>query len=167
MKWAQQKLAEVYYDKLNDYAQAIVEYQRLLQANPDLNEATEYKLRLARAYFYMANFDQAISEAQEFVATVPNSDKKFDMLMIKADALLAEKKLDEAIELYNQLEKEFADHPEAYQVKLNKSLAYEDKKDWDRAVAELEAIKDKYPHPDVIALKVRSILRRKERKKDL
>ena len=87
--------------------------------------------------------------------------------MLKADALLAEKKLDEAIAQYDEIEKDFADHPEAYQVKLNKSLAFEDKKDWDRAVAELEAIKDKYPHPDVIELKVKSILRRKAKKRDI
>jgi tetratricopeptide (TPR) repeat protein len=166
VRWAQQKLAEIYYEKLNDYPQAVVEYQRLLQANPSRDEAAEYQLKLGRAYFYQANFDQAISEAQEFLANNEKSDKKFDFLMLKADSLLAEKKVDDAIAGYTQIEGEFSKTADLSEVKLNKSLAYEEKKDWDQAIQELESIKSTYPHPDVIELKIESIQRRKARKRD-
>jgi tetratricopeptide (TPR) repeat protein len=166
VRWAQQKLAEIYYEKLNDYAQAVVEYQRLLEANPSGDDASDYKLRLGRSYYFMGNFDQAIAEASEFLASRSGDAKTFDILMLKGDALLAQKKLDEAIATYDSVAKEFADRPEFYQAKLNKSLALEEKKDWDGAIKELQEIRDKYPHPDVIDLKIRSIQRRKAKKRD-
>jgi tetratricopeptide (TPR) repeat protein len=166
VKWAQQKLAELYYEKLSDYTQAVVEYQRLIQANPSREEAAEYKLKLGRSYFYLANFDQAISEAQEFLANNTGVRKKFEFLMLKADSLLAEKKTDDAIEAYKIIEKEFGQSNDLSDVKLNMSLAYEEKKDWDNAVRELEEIKSTYPHPDVLDLKIQSIQRRKARKRD-
>jgi tetratricopeptide (TPR) repeat protein len=167
VKWAQQRLAEIYYEKLSNYPQAIVEYQRLLQANPAKEEAPEYQLRIARSYFYMANFDQAISEANEFISKNPSGKYVYEMHLLKADALLAQKKLDEAIAAYTLIEEMFKDREDVTQVRLNKAIAFEDKKDWDRAIAVLEGIKEKYPHPDVIALKIKSILRRKARKKEL
>jgi tetratricopeptide (TPR) repeat protein len=166
VRWAQQKLAEVFYEKVNNYTQSIIEYQRLLQANPSKEEAAEYRLRLGRSYYYLANFDQAISEANEFLSKNPVDPKDFDMLMLKADSYLAEKKIDEAVSIYNQIENQYSNHEELYRVKLNKSLAYEDKKDWDKAVQELEEIRNAYPHPDVIDLKIKTILKRKARKRE-
>jgi tetratricopeptide (TPR) repeat protein len=164
--WAQQKLAEIYYEKLNDYNQSVVEYQRLLQANPSRAEAADFQLRLGRSYFYLANFDQAIAETQEYLSHNSNPNKEFEFLMLKGDSLLAEKKMDEALETYDQIEKQFGQKRDISEVKLNKSLAYEEKSDWDDAVAELQAIKGTYAHPDVLDLKIESILRRKTRKKD-
>ncbi|MDZ4677288.1 MAG: tetratricopeptide repeat protein [Oligoflexia bacterium] len=166
IKWAQQKLAEVFYEKINNYTQAIIEYQRLLQAAPSKEEAADYRLRLGRSYYYLANFDQAISEVNEFLNNNPQDPKVFEMMMLKADSYLALKKIDDAVAIYDQIEKQFASNEELFRVKLNKSLAYEDKKDWDNAVQELEEIKNTYPHPDVIELKIKSILRRKARKRE-
>jgi tetratricopeptide (TPR) repeat protein len=165
-RWAQQKLAEIYYEKLTDYAQAVVEYERLRQADLSTDEMAEYSLKLGRSYFYLANFEQAISEATEFISKNPNSKAKFQIMLLEADSYLALKNPEKAIEIYSQMETEFPDHQDLYQVKLNKALAFEDKKEWDEAVSELEELKPKYPHPDVIDLKIKSILRRKARKKD-
>lgn len=166
IRWAQKKLAEIFYDKLNNYNQAIVEYQRLLQANPQKDELAEYRVNLGKAYFYIGNFDQAISEADDFISKNPNDPKTFDMLMLKANAFLAQKKIEDALTTYALIEKQFPQSEALNEVKLSKSLAYEDKKDWDRAIQVLEEIKDVYPHPDVIALKIKSIQRRKARKRE-
>jgi tetratricopeptide (TPR) repeat protein len=166
VRWAQQKLAEIFYEKLNDYNQSVVEYQRLLQANPSKEEAADFQLRLAKSYFYLANFDQAIAETQEYLGHGPAPAKEFEFLMLKADSLLAQKRVDEALTTYDQIEKQFGEKRDISEVKLNKSLAFEEKSDWDRAVSELESIKNTYPHPDVLDLKIQSILRRKTRKKE-
>ena len=77
------KISGNFDEKLNDYPQAVVEYQRLLEANPTLEEQAEYKLRLGRAYFYMANFDQAISETQEYISEDMPQTKRFEFLMLQ------------------------------------------------------------------------------------
>jgi tetratricopeptide (TPR) repeat protein len=165
VRWAQQRLAEIYYEKLNNYAQAVVEYERLRESELTPEEAAEYSLKLGRSYFYLANFDQAISEAKEFITKYPQSPAKFQMMLLEADSFLAMKDRVAAIEVYESIEKEFPNHEDLYQVRLNKALAFEDQKEWDSAVEELEQLKDKYPHPDIIDLKIKSILRRKARKK--
>ncbi len=165
-KEAQKKLAEVYYEKINNYQQAVVEYQRLLHASGDYQEQSEIKLRLARCYYYMANFEQAIAEVDDYVKLNPNDKFDYDMLRIKADALMAQKRVDDAIETYSEIEQKFNNREDIFQVKMNKSLAFEEKKDWDKAVGVLEAMRGHYPHDDIVDLKIKSILRRKARKKE-
>ncbi len=165
-QWAQQKIAEVYYEKLADYPQAIIEYERLLSANPSKDEANDYKLRVARCYFYDANFDQSVSEADQFVANQPQDKRVYDMLMIKGNALLAQKKHDDALATYKKAYMVDPQNKEVYQVFLNISLVYEEKEEWEKAIEALQEIRDRYPHPDVIDLKIKSIQRRKERKKE-
>jgi hypothetical protein len=52
-------------------------------------------------------------------------------------------------------------------VKLNMALAYEYKKEWDQALKLLQEMRDAYPYPDIIDMKIRAITKRKERKRDL
>ncbi|MCC6277297.1 MAG: tetratricopeptide repeat protein [Oligoflexia bacterium] len=165
-RWAQERLAEIYYEKLNNYPQAILEFQRLLQSGESNEEADEYRLKLARSYYFMGNFEQAILEVNEFTRLHSNSSKLFEMLMVKADSMLALKNYDGALTLYAEIERTYPENLELYRVKLSKSLVYEEKEDWNNAVRELEDIRGQYPYPDVLELKIKSILRRKEKKRN-
>jgi tetratricopeptide (TPR) repeat protein len=108
-----------------------------------------------------------VAEASDFIAKNPEDPLRFDMGMLRANALLAQKKPDEAISSYKFVAEKFASHPELYQVKLNMALAYEYKKEWDQALKLLQEMRDAYPYPDIIDMKIRAITKRKERKRDL
>lgn len=164
--WAQETLAETYYEKLTNYPQAIMEYQRLLEGGHTGPEYSGYRLKLAPSYYYMGNFDQAILEANDFLAKQPGDPLAFDMYMLKANSLSAQKKTDEAMAIYKFVEAKFPNHPQVYEAKMSKSLVFEDRKDWEHAIQELTEIKDKYPQPDVIALKIKAIEHRRMRKKN-
>jgi hypothetical protein len=90
----------------------------------------------------------------------------FEMGMLKANALLAQKKPDEAIAAYKKVEEKFVGHKELYQAKLNMALAFEYKKDWDSALKALQEMRDAYPHPEIIDMKIKAITKRKERKRE-
>lgn len=164
VKGAQKKLAEIYYEKLTDYQQAIVEYQRLLQTDLGQKEKLKAKIRVARSYFYEANFNQAISEVEKFLREHQDPTGIYEMALVKANALMAQKNFDQAIETFKQVKELNPTHPEGYKVNLNMASAYEQKGLFDVAMATLKEIRDQYPHPDVIDLKIKSIRLRKEKK---
>lgn len=165
-KWAQKMIADIYYEKLNSYQQAVVELHRLLQSGPPKSEAWEIRYKIAKAYFYMANFDQAIAEADTLRTDYADDPKVFDALVIKGNALLALKKSEEAIKVYREAIQMRPNLKENYQLYLNMSIAYEEMSDFEKAIEQLNLIRDYYPHSDVIDLKIKSILRRKEKKKE-
>lgn len=165
IKVSQKKIAEIYYEKFSDYAQAIVEYNRLLSMNPPRADEIEYKVKIAKAYYYSANFDQTLMEVAEFEKKLADSEKYFEMLALRANAYMGQKHFDDAIKTYEIIQRQFPNHEQIAEIYLNKSIAYEEKKDWDNAVKTLQAIKDKYPHPEVLDLRIKSIIRRKEKKK--
>ena len=62
---SQKQIADVYFHQLSNYPQAVVEYNRLLALNP---KDTEARLYLAKANYYLGQFEQALVEL-DYVAS--------------------------------------------------------------------------------------------------
>jgi len=157
---AQKKIADIYYEKLGDYAQAILEFQRVLQSKLGPMEEQAIEMKIAKSYFYMANFEQAIFEATHFMQKHPKSSFIFEANMLIGNSYLALKQHDKAIQTFDKIEKYYADYKESYQATINKALAYEEKDDFNRALATLESARGKYPQLDILEVKIRGLQRR-------
>ncbi|MBK9293699.1 MAG: tetratricopeptide repeat protein [Oligoflexia bacterium] len=165
IKAAQEKIAEIYYEKLSNYQQATLEFSRLLKLEAEEEKIQSIQQKIAKTYFYDANFLQTISEVDSFLLKWPESVKAFEMLSLKAQAQMSVKKLDDAIKTFDQIIKDHPYNEAIEEVYLSKAQCFEEKKEWDKAIQILKEIKSKYAQPEIIDMRIKSILRRKEKKK--
>ena len=151
---AQKTLAMTYFNDLGDYTNAVIEINKAMQwRRPDIEKA-ELRLTLARAYFFQNRFFQARSEVDELLKETVDPDIKFKGILLKANVFFNEKKLDEAIEFYHKLQKDFPEQAKAEQVPLNLAVCYEEKEDFEKAIEILEEMRDGYSAPEMIDLKI-------------
>jgi tetratricopeptide (TPR) repeat protein len=157
---AQKQIVSICFDHLTDYQKAVIEINKLIVMIPDPKEKAEYKMKLARAYYYQNNFTQAKNETDEFLRTSPPSDQKFDMTFLKGNIALAEKDLPTAIGLFKSLLTEFPDRAIKDNVGLTLSVCYEEMKDFRGAIEVLEQLKATHPMPEYIDIRIKRLQER-------
>ncbi len=153
-KSAQRAIVGIYFDQLSDYPRAVLEINKLIMMLDDPAQVSEYKIKLARSYYYQNNFVQAENEVNEFLKTFPDSEQKFDMTLLLANITLAKKKLPEAVEVFKKILNEFPDRSNKENVGLMLSVCYEEMKDFKAAAEVLTAIRSKHPMPEYVDLRI-------------
>lgn len=157
---AQKLLAEIYFDKLNDYKAAIIEINRALEHYKTGKEAASLRLMLARAHFFLNDFYQAKSEIEFALRDNADQEFLFRAQLLKASILFNEKKLDEAILIYQKMMAEYPDKAKAEQVALSLAVCYEDKEDFQKAIEVLEKMKDDQSGNEIIDVKIKRLQER-------
>jgi tetratricopeptide (TPR) repeat protein len=159
---AQRKIAEIVFSHLGDYEQAVREYHRLLELPHSPEEEMEYRLALARSYFFLNNFYQSQVEIDQIIKDRPRDNpENFAALLLRANILVSTKKTDEAIEAFTELTQLFPEKSNEEQIYLNLALCYEEKKDFDKAIEILTAALDHYPTPEFLKLRIQRLEVRK------
>ncbi len=155
---AQRQIAQIYFDQLTDYNKAIVEYSRLLEGTHTQEELVQYRLSIARSYYYLNNFSQAESEVADLLVLPQINDQlKFDLLMLKGNIAMTQKDLTKAIDVYKQLVSEFPERAMAENVGLSLALCYEEIKDYKLAIETLETLKKSYSTPEYIEIRIKRL----------
>lgn len=164
-KNAQRLIAQLYFENLQDYSQAVIEYEKLLKISLPPEEAFRYRLNLAKAHFQLNNLDQATNEIDTLLAMKNlEADQIFDAKMLKANVLVANKNLNAAAESWSQVLTEFPERSKREKVALNLVVCYEEQKEFGKAIEVLEKMKADYPNPDFLDVR---IARLKERKTNM
>jgi tetratricopeptide (TPR) repeat protein len=151
---AQKGIVGIYFDQLGDYQRAVLEINKLVMMLEDPVEVSEYKIKLARAYYYQNNFVQAENEVLEFLKTYPESDQRFDMTLLLANINLAKKQLADAAAVFQKILKEFPERATKENVGLMLSVCYEEMKDFKSASEVLLSIRAKHPMPEYVDLRI-------------
>lgn len=164
-KNAQRLIAQLYFDNLQDYSQAVLEYEKLLKLQLPSGEAFRYRLNLAKSHFQLNNLDQANSEIDTLLASKKlEPDDIFDAKVLKANIQVSAKNLSAAAESWSQVLEEFPDRSKREKVALNLVVCYEEQKEFGKAIDLLEKMKVDYPNQDFLDVR---IARLKERKTNL
>lgn len=143
---AQKKLADLHFTQTLDYAQAITEYNRLLELPHSALDDFNYRLAIARSYFYLSNFYQAQVEIDAILKKNYSKDQLFDALLLKSNIYLTNKKLDDAIDALKQLMDKYPERSKTESIGLVLAVTYEEQKNFAKAIETLESIKDLYPN---------------------
>lgn len=159
-KDAQIKIAEINFEHLQNYPQAIIEYHRLLELSHEKKEELLYRVAIAKSYFYLNNFFQALVEANAILARDYAPGEIFDVLELKANILLQAKRLDEAVELLKSLLATYPKEAKDRQIGLVLAVCYEEKKDFLKAIETLQSIKATYPNKDFIDARIKDLRER-------
>ena len=157
---AQKQIVSIYFDHLTDYPRAVVEINKMMVMLTDPKEQTEYKIKLARAYYYQNNFTQAENEADEFLRGKQPEDLKFDMFFLKGNISLAKKDLPRAAEIFKKMMKDFPERSIKENVGLTLSVCLEEQKDYKGAMEVLEKMRPQYSTPEYIDVRIHRLLGR-------
>lgn len=157
---SQKQLIAIYFDHLTNYPQAIIEINKIITMLENPNEKTEYKIKLARAYYYQNNFLQAENEIDEFLKKEPPGELKFDLLLLKANVNLAKKEVLKAVEILKMLLKDFPERANKENIGTTLSVCYEELKDFKSALAVLEQVKAIHAVPEYVDIRIKRLQER-------
>jgi tetratricopeptide (TPR) repeat protein len=152
---AQREIADIFFENLANYPRAIEEYSRLLPLSIPEAEKKIIQLKVARAYYFMGQFQQALYEIEAFEKSDLNEDQKFDAQLAKANIFTGQKKYDLAIEALDGLLKDYPQRAKSEKLLLNLAVCYEEKKEFEKAIEKLLAYREEDPkESDFIDLKI-------------
>ncbi len=159
---SQRLLAETYFEKINDYKNAAIELNKALEFFKSGKENGQLRLMLAKAYFFQNQFFQARTEVDTALKEDMDQEFVFKALLLKANIYFNEKRLDDAINMYQKLAVEFPQKSKTEQVALNLAVCYEEKEDLKKAIETLEKMRVGYSMPEMIDLKITRLRSRLE-----
>lgn len=157
---SQKQIANIYFDDLQDYGQAIIEISKLLEMPHNDLEESQYRLSLARAYFYLGNYFQALSEIDSLLARRSDETIRFNTLMLKGNILVAQKQHAKAVDIFKKLTLDFPERASKENVGLTLAVSYEESGDFKNAIRILEDFRGKYNPPEYIELRIKRLQER-------
>ena len=153
-------LADLHFQIFENYADAAEAYKKLLEKNPTASEAEFYTYNIARAMFFKGQFEDAIRTFDLLKKRYPEGKytKKADLEI--ANTLSAAGKCKEAIKQYDLAANKGDKEVKALSL-FGKAACLEELDDLDQAYEILASIKNDYPTPTVVEMKMQKIKRRK------
>ncbi len=159
-KGAQRAIAHIYYENLQDLDQSVIEFEKLLKLENTPDEAFRYRLYLAKSQLGLNNVEQALTELNVLLENKPPADGVFEIKMLKANVLVANKQLNEATGLWESVLKDFPERSTKDNVAMNLVVVYEELKEFGKAITVLESMRETYPNPKFLDQRIERLKER-------
>lgn len=159
---SQRQVASIYFDNLQNYNSAILEFSKLLEMPHSDVEETQYRLSLARSYYYMGNYSQALSEIESLLIKKSEENILFGAKLLKGNILVAQKQFTKAVEVFKMIIDTYPDKSFKENVGLILAICYEENDDYKSALKVLESYRGKYNPPEYIELRIKRIQERQK-----
>lgn len=167
---AQRQIGELLFSKLEHYNQAAAHYQALLKKSTlPSAEAPFFRYRIARSYFFLGRFDDALKEYQALIEGAPSSSYaekaayELGSTYFTRGEQLQEKggeSYQKAMTAYKNFLKNYPKGDLVPQAKFGIASCLEEMDQLDRAYQAYEELKSTYPSPKVIQIKLARIKER-------
>jgi TolA-binding protein len=153
-------LGDMQFQNFERYDEAIESYTRLVKEKPDSPEAEDLIFKLGRAFFLKGQFSDSLKVFQYERSRFPNGKFYWKVELEIGNSLGAQGKCPEAIKQFDVV---IAKAPKEQRVlaAFAKASCFEELDDLDSAYEVFSSIKDSYPTPPVVELKMQKIKRRK------
>ncbi len=142
---AQEAIAEIYLENLQNHSFALKELQVLEPLLKDEKTKEKTKLKISQAQYFTGNYQQALDEINISLKTA--NGEKLNFLKLKAQVLVAEKKYKEALQVFNNIYEQSPVFFEKENLFMATSVVYEENEDFKEALEYLykfeKQIKDK------------------------
>ncbi len=161
-KSAQSFIAQIFFENLLNFDQAVIEFEKLLKLDNSPEEAFRYRMNLAKSHYQMNNLDQAVAELNVLLEKKPDQDKIFEIKSMKANILTSLKQVTEAAAVWEEILKEFPDRSAKENVALNLVVCYEELKEFGKAIEVLEGMREGYSNPQFLESRIARLKERKE-----
>lgn len=159
---AQKNIADIYFIHLpsSDNTTAIKEISKLLMLDITTDEKIEYTSNLAKAYFRENNFYQAQVEIDRVLSSLKDKKQRYDLLKLKADIFLSSKNQVKAINIYNEIIKDFPEQSKKDNIGLSLAVCYEDQEKYDKAIEILTELKKEEEKTEYLDLRIKRLKER-------
>lgn len=172
---AKLEVGDILFSKTEQYDQAIPHYQGLLRDYPKAVEAPEFQFRIAKSHYYLRQFEDAIFHFQKLMKLYPSSPLAERALYEVGLTLFTgaeQRGPDDLVKTpYEDARKAFerfaARYPQSRWVpeaRFGIASCLQELDRLDEATQIYEEIKDRYPSPAVIDVKLARIRERKEQR---
>lgn len=139
---AQKQIISIYFNNLNDYKRVIPEIHRLLNLGQLNEDPISYNVMLAKSHYYLEDFNQAESEADEYLRRPISENHRYELLLLKANIANARKKPEAAVQIIEQMIRDYPDKAKKDGLRLTLTVAYEESGQLDKAIQELRRMKE-------------------------
>jgi TolA-binding protein len=160
---AQQRTAEIYKYRLQDYDRAIVAYQKLLDEGVSQGDKIQYEV--GDTYFRLNNFEQAGIEFESLLKNYPASPLVPEVRYRIGVAFFLEGALEKAESAFLAVTEEWPDSPYASEAWFSLATVLEEREELKEALEILEDLRGGYPNTEVLAKKIEQIKERIRKKK--
>jgi len=159
-KMAQNSIAQIYYENLLDYNQAVLEYERLLKHTDNPDEKFRFRLNIAKSHFQLNSIAQALNEIDFLLSQPLDPGEAFEAYMLKANVYLANRQQSDAANIWEKIIREFPERSKKENVALNLVVAYEEMKKFDKAIEVLQRMQTDYANPEFLTQKIERLRER-------
>lgn len=159
---AQIKIANLLFYDIQEFQPAIGAYFKLLELPHGITEEIEWRNRIAKSYYYLGNYFQAEIEADKVskIATGIDEEAVYQAYLLKANIDIGAKKHDKAADVLTAMLNQFPDRSKRDSIALMLAVAYEEQRDFAKAIEVLEKVRDDDPRKSFYDEKIRSIKER-------
>jgi TolA-binding protein len=153
-------LADLQFQSVQDYDQAIASYKKLIQEDGFKEDAEALYFRLGRSLFLNAKFDDAVKMFDTQKERFPSGALFWKAELEAANSLSAKGNCTEAIKRFDKVITEGKEESKVLAI-FSKASCLEEQDELDSAYELFSSIKSTYPSPTVVELKMQKIKRRK------
>lgn len=129
---SQEAIADIYFDNLQNYPQALKELLILEPLIKDEVKKESIRLKIAKCQFLTGNSKVALEYIQSFLPQLKDAKKNF--LLLKAQILQSTQKLDESLLVYDEIYKLDIEYFKSENLFSAVSLVMEEKQDYKKAI---------------------------------
>ncbi len=173
---AQKQIGLLFFEKLEQYDQAILHYRNLIKLKPDSAENAEFLYRIGKSFFFRSQFLEAISTYLDLVKRYPKSElaelAAYEIGVTyytqgeqnPGDKVPGGKSYKDAIEAFQKFIKQYPNSNKIPEARFGIASCLEEMDQLEAAYHAFEALKKTYPSPNVIEIKLARIRDRKSQK---
>lgn len=161
---AQKRVAEISKDHFANYRQAIIDFEKLIRADPKGPEAPTYQLEIAKCYTLLHNYDQASIEYHTILTTYPGYAKLDEVYFEMGNNAYIKGDYTAAIEAYRTVESKFPKSQYRVQAVFGLGNAFEEIDAFDDALGEYEKVLKTYPARKVVQIRIQGLEERRKKK---
>ncbi len=158
---AQMYIADIVENDLQDYDQAIIENQRLLD-DFDLGsrERSKTRFRIAMLYYKKHNLHQAIAELETLVDKYPNSMLAEESSFRIVEILYTLNRCSDAEDLFGSFEKKYPNSSRKNEMEFVRASCLEEKGKSKEALKLFQTLEENYKYPALVKMKIEGLKKR-------
>lgn len=157
---AQTYIAEIYDNSLNNYDQAIVEYQRLMNNFENRVPPDQVHYKIARCYYKKGDYKQAVVEYEILVEQFPVSNLVEESIYQIITSYFVLGDCSKAFKKFNIFKEKYPGSQFMPEVKFEIGSCYEEAGDLVKSLNMFKELKDIYSNKKLLEMKINSIEKR-------
>jgi tetratricopeptide (TPR) repeat protein len=151
---ARKEIAFIFYDRLRDYRNAALEFERLVKLKTDKKGIEEYLYRIAQCYFMIREFNQARTEAKLLLDNYNEGHIVSKTMLLVANSYYVEGRYQEAVDAHKKLLENNPEREIAARSLFEQGMSYQELKKFELAEKSYLSALKWHPRPDLVQFQI-------------